>query len=142
MTLQAESDSIVYPVLSLPSELASFIFFHCTPSSTPPPQPSSLESPLRLSQVCRHWRDIAISTPELWQCIAFVSPVPSDLRSVEMLGTWLSRSGRHPLNISLDCVDPEYASHLIDACRVHAHRWQDTDLTLLAEALARLEDPL
>ncbi|KAJ7120207.1 hypothetical protein C8R44DRAFT_623999, partial [Mycena epipterygia] len=95
--LQAASDSIIYPVLSLPPEITSLIFIHCVPFPEASfPRPSPLDAPLLLAQICRQWRDIAINTQELWQSVAFV-----DTRSLELIKIWLSRSGNHPLNFSL-----------------------------------------
>ncbi|KAJ7692871.1 hypothetical protein B0H17DRAFT_512602 [Mycena rosella] len=132
--LQAQSDSIVYPVLCLPPELTSLIFIHCIQSTGDLPHPSPIGAPLLLTQICRQWREIAVNTPELWQSIALV-----DTRSVEVFKTWLSRSGSLPLSFSLNCVDPIHAASLIDACMPHAHRWQDVELALPARVLKRLD---
>ncbi|KAJ6562341.1 hypothetical protein B0H19DRAFT_95949 [Mycena capillaripes] len=132
--LQAVSDSIVYPVLSLPPEIMSLIFIHCLPESISLPQPSPLKAPLLLAQICAQWREIAIGTPELWQSIGLV-----DTRSVGIFETWLARSGNLPLNFSLNCVDLERASSLIDLCISHVHRWQDVELALPFGILIRLE---
>ncbi|KAF7335155.1 F-box domain-containing protein [Mycena sanguinolenta] len=132
--LQAVSDSIVYPVLLLPPEITSLIFLNCLPDASPFPQPSPLSAPLLLAQICRQWRDIAIASPGLWQSIGLI-----DTRSVGVFETWLARSGNHPLNLSLNCVDPERAASLIDVCIPHAHRWQDIHLALPVGLLMRLK---
>ncbi|KAJ7747779.1 hypothetical protein B0H16DRAFT_1375260 [Mycena metata] len=135
--LRAISDSIVYPVLSIPPEITALIFFHCISPSNPFPQPSPLKAPLLLAQICREWRDIALSTPRLWQSLGLV-----DTRSVDVFETWLARSGNLPLNFSLNCVDPERASFLVDVCIPHAQRWQNVELALPVGLLTRLEGPL
>ncbi|KAJ7215103.1 hypothetical protein B0H12DRAFT_1154990 [Mycena haematopus] len=135
--LQAVSDSIVYPVLSLPPEITALIFFHCLPKPSFFPQPSPLSAPLLLAQICRQWRDIAIASPGLWQSIGLV-----DTRSVGVFETWLARSGNHPLNLSLNCVDPERAASLIDVCIPHTHRWQHVQLALPVGLLMRLKASL
>ncbi|KAJ6449758.1 hypothetical protein C8R45DRAFT_123210 [Mycena sanguinolenta] len=132
--LQAVSDSIVYPVLSLPPEITSLIFLHCLPQASSFSQPSPLSTPLLLAQICRQWRDIAIASPALWQSIGLV-----DTRSVGVFETWLARSGNHPLNLSLNCVDHERAASLIDICIPHTHRWQDIHLALPVGLLTRLK---
>ncbi|CAE6437043.1 unnamed protein product [Rhizoctonia solani] len=48
-------------------------------------------------QVCRHWREVAISTPELWTYI-FISHPPPHLNA----DLYISRSGCLPLDIDLD----------------------------------------
>ncbi|KAJ6533078.1 hypothetical protein B0H19DRAFT_884848, partial [Mycena capillaripes] len=63
--LQAESDAIVYPVLSLPPEITMEIFSCCIPSESNP-RPSPTEAPLLLAQICRQWREVALHTPALW----------------------------------------------------------------------------
>ncbi|KAJ7193872.1 hypothetical protein GGX14DRAFT_321653, partial [Mycena pura] len=55
---------IVYPVLTLPTEIVSRIFIDCLPDHgrVCPSQ----RTPLLLAQICRCWRDIALETCELW----------------------------------------------------------------------------
>ncbi|KAJ6533032.1 hypothetical protein B0H19DRAFT_876733, partial [Mycena capillaripes] len=91
--LQAESDAIVYPVLSLPPEVTTEIFLRCVPCE-PNPRPSPTQAPLLLAQICRQWRQIALHTPALWRCLLFGDEMP-----VEFLHIWLSRSGNHPLSL-------------------------------------------
>ncbi|KAJ7249720.1 hypothetical protein B0H12DRAFT_1019546, partial [Mycena haematopus] len=59
-------DSVVYPVLTLPPEITSEIFCHCLPTERQSDIVNPKEAPLVLTQVCGLWRNIAISTPELW----------------------------------------------------------------------------
>lgn len=132
--LQAQSDAIIYPVLSLPPELTSLIFIQSLPSASLP-RPSPLDSPLLVAQICRQWRDIAIGTPELWKSIALV-----DSHSPELLAVWLLRSARCPLTISLDDVNADRASTLLKVCKPHADRWEDIDLCLPDEAMLGLRD--
>ncbi|KAJ6570464.1 hypothetical protein DFH09DRAFT_831302, partial [Mycena vulgaris] len=61
----------VYPVLTLPYEITSEVFIKSLPPSPIFTKdfkngPNSFEAPLLLSQICREWRSIAISTPHLW----------------------------------------------------------------------------
>ncbi|KAJ7468249.1 hypothetical protein B0H11DRAFT_2046005 [Mycena galericulata] len=133
--LQAQSDSIIYPVLTLPPELTSVIFIHCLPSPTS--QPSPLEAPLLLAQICRQWREIAVSIPELWHSLFLSDRHPL---AGELFSTWISRSGHCPLNFSFTYFDSDHASALIDACKPYADRWQDVDLLLPYLALKRLND--
>ncbi|KAJ7800460.1 hypothetical protein B0H14DRAFT_2899451 [Mycena olivaceomarginata] len=135
--LQAVSDSIVYPVLTLPPEITAFIFLHCLPEITTFPQPSPLVAPLLLTQICRQWRDIAIASSELWQSIGIV-----DTRAVDVFDTWLLRSRNHPLNLSLNCVDHERGAPLVDVCISHTHRWRNVELALPVGLLRRLKLPL
>ncbi|KAG8732103.1 hypothetical protein FRC11_000731, partial [Ceratobasidium sp. 423] len=52
-------------------------------------------------QVCRHWREVAIGTPELWTYI-FISRPPPHLHAQ----LYISRSGTLPLHIDLDMRTP------------------------------------
>ncbi|KAJ7101966.1 hypothetical protein C8R44DRAFT_592213, partial [Mycena epipterygia] len=64
-TLEASLALLVYPVLTLPTEITSRIFVDCLPThGRIIPSPST--APLVLAQICRHWRDIALSTCKLW----------------------------------------------------------------------------
>ncbi|KAJ6477211.1 hypothetical protein DFH09DRAFT_1467853, partial [Mycena vulgaris] len=63
--VQTSLDEIVYPILTLPNELTATIFVHCLPDHGRV-RPSAETAPLLISQVCRHWRDIALGTGDLW----------------------------------------------------------------------------
>ncbi|KAJ7776976.1 hypothetical protein DFH07DRAFT_951592 [Mycena maculata] len=122
--LQAESDSIIYPVLSLPPEITAEIFVRCLPSHHLPDLSPS-RAPLLLAQVCHQWRQITLETPSLWHSFAL-----KDDSSVELLKTWLSRAGSLPLNYSLRSKDSSKADALIGATILHSHRWQDVSLSI------------
>jgi len=49
--------------------------------------PFDTSFPLLVSSVSKHWRDVALRTPELWQFFRFQFPTP-----IEMLAAWLERS--------------------------------------------------
>ncbi|KAI0032083.1 hypothetical protein K488DRAFT_70893 [Vararia minispora EC-137] len=54
----------------LPNELLVQIYHHILDASPPIDSDIRVDSiPLRLSHVCRRWRDVAIGTPRLWQRI-------------------------------------------------------------------------
>ncbi|KAJ7645140.1 hypothetical protein DFH06DRAFT_1301156 [Mycena polygramma] len=122
--LQAQSDAIVYPVLSLPTEITMEIFLRCLPSQPRLPCPSIV--PLLLTQICHRWREIALDTQSLWQSLIFKDRQVS----VELLRLWLYRSGALPLNLSLQCWDPLRVGTLIEAIMPHSHHWQDMKLGL------------
>ncbi|KIJ15931.1 hypothetical protein PAXINDRAFT_133313 [Paxillus involutus ATCC 200175] len=52
----------------IPPEVLGEIFYHCLPK-TPYITPRDVECPMVLTHVCRHWRDVAMSTPRLWSSI-------------------------------------------------------------------------
>ncbi|KAJ7700511.1 hypothetical protein B0H17DRAFT_925554, partial [Mycena rosella] len=63
--LEASLALVIYPVLTLPTEITSRIFVHCLPKHRRV-RPSPTTPPLTLAQICRHWREVALSTCQLW----------------------------------------------------------------------------
>ncbi|KAJ7467528.1 hypothetical protein FB451DRAFT_1369249 [Mycena latifolia] len=135
-SLQTESDSIIYPVLSLPPEIIAEVFRRCG-SSSGPPSPSPAEAPLLLGQICRQWRQIAINTPALWRSLRFFG----DVSSVELLKLWLSRTGNLPLECTVYCTSQPQADSLVEATMQHSDQWQDMSFGLPLVSLPKLHMP-
>ncbi|KAJ7703692.1 hypothetical protein B0H17DRAFT_901456, partial [Mycena rosella] len=55
----------IYPVLTLPNEITSRIFIDYL-ASHGRIRPFMRTAPLLLAQICRPWREIALSTCKLW----------------------------------------------------------------------------
>ncbi|KAJ7186430.1 hypothetical protein C8R46DRAFT_275227 [Mycena filopes] len=113
-------NSYRYPVLTLPNELTSIMFLHFIPDY---PLCSPLAGPFSpnvLTQVCRQWRDISLSIPELWRATRLSTPA-GDLAS--MLDLHLGRSHGRPLSLELDESSeyriPTEVFEVIAACREH-----------------------
>ena len=95
---------IVYrggPIHRLPLELLMVIFSFCI-SRDRIVWPSPTHGPLLLVRICSAWREIVLSMPKMWSSIYL------DIRSkqcgskyVEMVDTWLGRSGNCPLSLTL-----------------------------------------
>ncbi|KAJ7122989.1 hypothetical protein C8R44DRAFT_159642 [Mycena epipterygia] len=135
-----------YPVLTLPFEITAKIFIQCI-VETAEPDPSS--APLLLGRICRQWRSVALSSPSLWSCFNKTLEIdksldvhPSRYSSLlELLQIYLSRSGTHPLKLTLryngirirPTPDPIHRVLL-----QHAHRWQDVRLCLPYADLVQL----
>lgn len=113
----------------LPSEILSCVFVYLMdpPTRLPHPGPERrIEIPpstgewSRASLVCRYWRQVALSTPELW---TMIQVLPDD---TEGLGLWpwasvaLSRSGVLPIRLHtyVEDIPEEDMSRLVD----EAHR--------------------
>ncbi|KXN87490.1 hypothetical protein AN958_08795 [Leucoagaricus sp. SymC.cos] len=56
-----------------------------------------------LTHVCRHWRQVAISTPQLWSSITLFSS-----KSFPCVSEWLTRSGSVPLDVRLDLFAADF----------------------------------
>lgn len=74
------------------------------------------------TQVCRHWRRVALAIPTLWSSITMVMPKRSDLATIQL---WLRRSGTSPLYISLAVpTDTSVTQDLFDILITEVHRWK------------------
>ncbi|KAJ7167738.1 hypothetical protein C8R46DRAFT_1270042 [Mycena filopes] len=66
--IQSQLDYIVYPIQSLPLDVALEIFGHC---SLVGEHHRGYWSPTTVFRVCKSWREIALATPSLWKTINF-----------------------------------------------------------------------
>ncbi|KAJ6537268.1 hypothetical protein DFH09DRAFT_1178350 [Mycena vulgaris] len=71
--LQNDLSSIVYPVITLPTEIMAEIFLHCLPIDKRV-RPCRQSAPLLLTQICRRFRNTSLSTPALWSSIMIDIP--------------------------------------------------------------------
>ncbi|KAJ7639715.1 hypothetical protein DFH06DRAFT_640828 [Mycena polygramma] len=133
-SLQDELDDYTYPVLTLPNEIISEIFVHFLPVYPARPRKTGLLSPILLCQICRAWREIALSTPALWRAVGvsisnFVGPEKSN-RELRWLETSLTRSGSCPLSIKLvpGLIDTQALAPFIKAIAPHCARWEHLKL--------------
>ncbi|KAJ7016523.1 hypothetical protein C8F04DRAFT_1281165 [Mycena alexandri] len=99
--VQEESEVIHYPVLTLPVELTSEIFCWTLVAPWPEVEGTPLEGPLRLGQICRLWREIALSTPALWTSLHLPLRRRIPESYLSRIQTVLSRTASLPLTISL-----------------------------------------
>jgi hypothetical protein len=94
--------ALLAPVRRLPPEILSQIFLACL---TFYHEGNFVFSPrkdvLLLGQICRYWRDVAISTPRLWSTLRVDLRVQNMDRELEMTSKWLAHSGGAPLTVLL-----------------------------------------
>ncbi|KAK7017383.1 hypothetical protein R3P38DRAFT_1325122 [Favolaschia claudopus] len=94
--VQQRLDAYIYPVLTLPSEIISEILIRTLPVYPLRPPKTGLSSPTLLSQICSPWREIALSTPQLWRAFSLsFSRHPKSTnsrRQIALAETWLARS--------------------------------------------------
>ncbi|KAJ7208356.1 hypothetical protein GGX14DRAFT_634097 [Mycena pura] len=92
-------DGVVYPILTLPTEITSKIFMQCLPDHGRV-RPSPRRAPLVLTRICGQWRAIALSTGELWSSldvdIGVLWPGRDDL-----LRSWFPRAKDYPLSLTI-----------------------------------------
>ncbi|KAJ7049408.1 hypothetical protein C8F01DRAFT_1378651 [Mycena amicta] len=118
--LKDELGAIVYPILTIPTEIATEILCHAAAGSVP-------QSLLAATSVCSLWRDIALATPRLWSEFhsnPWSSKALHDPAS--LLQQWLFRSGCMPLYITV----PSYRTdrRLVALLAKHISRWRCVDL--------------
>ncbi|KAJ7493578.1 hypothetical protein FB451DRAFT_1077336 [Mycena latifolia] len=137
----SERSQTMYPVLTLPVEITTEIFLDCLPGSlsgydTKPCMPLN-EPPILLTRICRDWRTIALSTPQLWSHVRLDFGGKHgrsgyiDSWWVSFLGRWLSHAQMQPLSMSisnLTHMDPDEA--LIGLLDSYRTQWEDVSLRL------------
>jgi len=94
--------------------------------------------PIVVSHVCRHWRNIAFSTPSLWTTITVP---PEERPPYEFAMTLLERSRGLPIDIYIDCEPHEHdcdveppsdadLKFLLSLLIPHIHRWRTMELSV------------
>ncbi|KAJ7236198.1 hypothetical protein C8J57DRAFT_1728343 [Mycena rebaudengoi] len=106
--LRAGLALVTYPVLTLPVEITSHIFLDCLPSHRRV-IPSPSRAPLLLAQICSQWREVALSTGELWSSL-YPSRHLIDAQAWcdwhplrALMQTWFCRAKVAPLSLGLNC---------------------------------------
>ncbi|KAJ6450663.1 hypothetical protein C8R45DRAFT_1127673 [Mycena sanguinolenta] len=145
--VEARLKEIAYPILSLPPEITSRIFVECLLPDDGL-SPLTARAPLLLMRVCRQWKDVALSTCQLWSSLR-INPLETGsgevmvpARTLFLLETWFSRAGACPLSLIIDCdyCDDGKAPEPLNISFISSisHRlqrlslnqsWPDTDLT-------------
>ncbi|KAE9401315.1 hypothetical protein BT96DRAFT_818088, partial [Gymnopus androsaceus JB14] len=96
--------ALMSPIRRFPAETLAEIFTHCL-STDKYPSRSLEEAPLLLMSICRSWRHVAVSSPQLWKAlhISFPAEMTADEFTLREQGSiqWLKRSGSLPFSLSL-----------------------------------------
>ena len=131
-------------VLTFPPEISSHIFLLSMEHWDDDPYSGydlflrRLPMPFRLGTVCRGWRQLARSTPQLWKTLSFTLAKPTKSRSLEHIRNWLQLSGHLPLTICVasylggNPASEEIYGPVIDALNQHSGRWQKLVLRISA----------
>ncbi|KAK7063528.1 F-box domain-containing protein [Favolaschia claudopus] len=123
-------DAIVYPILTLPTEIISEIFkqhlnhiFDTQLEENQLPlvnlRHAKSAGPLFLSHVCRAWRCIAVNMPSLWCRVR----EDSFLADGKLLTCWLQRAGGQMLHLDLG-PDPTQTTRLLPIVAPYSPRWR------------------
>ncbi|KAJ7745666.1 hypothetical protein B0H16DRAFT_970024 [Mycena metata] len=152
----ALTESLTFPVVTLPVEITSQIFLHCLPDN--PLDPTAFNPSVVLGLVCRQWRDVALSLPQLWSAWSLaVDGVVSDNLILHSLELWQSRSQNRSLTIRLYHQDGagqdvtsadehwwqlagDSAKLILPTILPHHQRWEHVELNLPLTFLRTLAD--
>ncbi|KAJ7669391.1 hypothetical protein DFH06DRAFT_1038461, partial [Mycena polygramma] len=137
-------DSYRYPVLTLPNELVSDVFIHFLPTYPLCPPLTGTHSPQLLLQICRKWRQIALSTPTLWRAITLqISRNVAVEQHERVKEEWLGRSGDWPLSIQIDQDPfPGARDKLLGVIDAHRTRWEHIKSNISGEDSLTVEGVL
>jgi len=128
-------------ILKLPPEIASHILFSSMDAASYD-RVDKLPTALLLGSICRGWRLLARSTPELWSTLSFSlgKPMkPGRLSQLQAVSDWLQLSGGLPLTLRVfeyfgtGSVSQEECDPIIDILNQHSERWHKLFLYLPAK---------
>jgi hypothetical protein len=105
--------ALLLPSRNLPPEILSQIFLEhligCQGGGVFPARKDVLST----TQICRYWRDVAISSPKLWSALCFDLRMRNTDRELEMGPIWLARSGDTPLTLGITNYSDGLQTHPI-----------------------------
>jgi hypothetical protein len=120
------------PISCLPNEVLATVFKHLAEEKSFQSYPGANHSPpcVRVTHVCRHWRQVALEYPSLW---AFV-----DCTCARWIGVMLERSKKAALVVTCNAssLPPECLEQVlsqlprIKVLRLYSHPW-DVDRALV-----------
>ncbi|KAF8218132.1 hypothetical protein K438DRAFT_1796358 [Mycena galopus ATCC 62051] len=127
----SQLEFVVYPVLTLPSEITAEIFKWCYEGGL---RLLPSVAPLLLTRICHDWRELALSTPALWDTIDEIE-YNDPLEDEEFLSTWFSRAGTRPLSLGIIYPDHLESAYLESIVRRHASQLQWLDVMTNSDIL-------
>ncbi|KAJ3511760.1 hypothetical protein NLJ89_g3911 [Agrocybe chaxingu] len=138
------TEDVASSIASLPVEILTLIF-EAYIDIGPPSQGEFYDytpalfrdSPIILTQVCCHWREITLATPSLW---TFISP---SYESIPRVRRWLAICPKYSLDLQLvrglyHAVSQDYASSVFNLFAKEAYRWRSLSIELDADMAAGL----
>ncbi|KAJ7601142.1 hypothetical protein C8J56DRAFT_880671 [Mycena floridula] len=139
----ASYKAFLAPIRRLPGDMLRDIFVSCLPMNKAA-DIAITDAPLLLGRVCRSWRELAMSTPQLWASIHVRFAENLDSTTVQRLcdeaQTWIARSGICPLTVKVGnsgCTSPILVKFIQSLTRFST-RWRSIELEAAAVWLTPL----
>ncbi|KAJ3516341.1 hypothetical protein NLJ89_g1196 [Agrocybe chaxingu] len=127
---------LIAPVWKVPPEILSYIFtLSAPPSSLSELDEESSNPSLVLTHVNRYWRNVALSTPQLWTAIYIDAPTLQHELCVPKL--LAERSGNYPLTVRA-YHHRAYSEEIIEFLASLSPRWEHVALDLCVEMMEGL----
>ncbi|KAJ6482282.1 hypothetical protein C8R47DRAFT_580683 [Mycena vitilis] len=127
----ADHQRIVFSINRFPPEILSLVFLYTvSPGVMKTGKPVHTESPWLVSQVCKLWRDVSLSSQVLWASPK-IHPVPNQSQSQLILQ--LARSGNAQLHPTLAGWGPRQnprLHRLLAPLVMQSERWVSLRLTM------------
>src|ERR1700733_15289970 len=124
--------TLLSPIRRLPPELLGEIFRYCLPQNYH--EKGDHKAVMLPSHVCKHWRDVALSTPTLWTNIDLrVTNETLESRAALVI-TWFARSGSS-LSLSFTLSGQENVLPILAFLLQYSNRWQCINLFVPSETL-------
>jgi hypothetical protein len=130
--LEASLAHVVYPVLALPVEITSRIFRFCLPAHGRV-APSARSAPLLLAQICQQWRDVALSTSQLWSSLYINGGRIPQPCLENIIRTWFYRAKQTSLSVGLAFDRKLAPASVLELVLSHAKQIRCLDLHVRAE---------
>ncbi|KAJ7321944.1 hypothetical protein DFH08DRAFT_1085789 [Mycena albidolilacea] len=135
--LEASLAHVVYPVLALPVEITSRTFRFCLPAHGRV-APSARSAPLLLAQICQQWRDVALSTSQLWSSL-YINGNRIPMSRVEnIVRTRFYRARQTPLSVGLAFDRKLAPASLLELILSHAKQIRCLDLHVRAQQFCNI----
>ncbi|KAJ7902088.1 hypothetical protein B0H14DRAFT_3724500 [Mycena olivaceomarginata] len=131
-----------YPAGRMPRDIWEEIFLHCIPAPSdrdapgyPRQSTTPTTAPLFLLQVCRAWRKVALSLPDLWTSLSVVVRDGQAFPPLDVASDWLKRSGDLPLELVLCQTNEsdgnqELADDMLALYMCYLPRWREVRLDI------------
>ncbi|KAJ7057550.1 hypothetical protein C8F01DRAFT_319381 [Mycena amicta] len=116
----------VAPVRMLPADVLTEIFLNVVKRSTS----KQVKRALRVAGVCAYWRQLALSTPRLWDMPMILDASSVSPAYAAVTNDILKRSSPHPISLTLAVRDETKptSSALLKTVIAFVHRWRSINV--------------